>query len=105
MYQIRLKLLKNPFQDKNECEEFETCTMSVLASLFRIVLFAAPQDTEDLIEACILCVHRIVEYFIFAKHLPQALVETIGRWTACLLIDARNAEIGLLLPYCLLSSH
>ncbi|EJW86293.1 hypothetical protein WUBG_02796, partial [Wuchereria bancrofti] len=81
--------------DNHECEEFETCTMSVLASLFRIVLFAAPQDTEDLIEACILCVHRIVEYFIFVKHLPQALVETIGRWAACLLIDARNAEIDL----------
>lgn len=72
--------------------------MSVLASLFRIVLFVAPQDTEDLIEACILCVHHIVDYFIFVKHLPQALVETIGRWTACLLIDARNAEIGSLLP-------
>lgn len=78
--------------------------MSILASLFRIVLFAAPQDTEDLIEACILCVRHIVEYFIFAKHLPQALVETIGRWIACLLIDARNAEIGLLMPYYLFSS-
>ncbi|VDK62452.1 unnamed protein product [Onchocerca ochengi] len=85
----------SPLKDKNEYEEFETCIMSVLASLFRIVLFAAPQDTEDLIEACILCIHRIVEYFIFVKHLPQALVETIGRWTACLLIDARNAEIDL----------
>uniref|UniRef100_A0A158Q845 TATA-binding protein-associated factor BTAF1 n=1 Tax=Elaeophora elaphi TaxID=1147741 RepID=A0A158Q845_9BILA len=85
----------SPLKDQNECDEFETCTMSILASLFRIVLFAAPQDTDDLIEACILCVHRIVEYFIFTKHLPQALVETIGRWTACLLIDARNAEIDL----------
>ncbi|VDK77763.1 unnamed protein product, partial [Litomosoides sigmodontis] len=82
-------------KDRNECDEFETCTMSILASLFRIVLFAAPQDTEGLIEACILCVHHIVEYFIFAKHLPQALVETIGRWIACLLIDARSAEIDL----------
>ncbi|KAK6111163.1 SNF2 N-terminal domain family protein [Brugia pahangi] len=86
---------RSPLKDNHECEEFETCTMSVLASLFRVVLFAGPQDTEDLIEACILCVHRIVEHFIFVKHLPQALVETIGRWTACLLIDARNAEIDL----------
>ncbi|EJD75877.1 SNF2 family domain-containing protein [Loa loa] len=85
----------SPLKDEHECKEFEACTMSVLASLFRIVLFAAPQDTEDLIEACILCVHRIIEYFMFAKHLPQALVETIGRWTACLLVDARNAEIDL----------
>uniref|UniRef100_A0A915Q5G0 Uncharacterized protein n=1 Tax=Setaria digitata TaxID=48799 RepID=A0A915Q5G0_9BILA len=85
----------SPLKDESEYEEFETCTISVLAALFRIVLFAAPQDTEDLIEACISCVHRIVEYFTFAKHLPQALVETIGRWTACLLIDARNAEIDL----------
>ncbi|MCP9265859.1 putative helicase mot1 [Dirofilaria immitis] len=83
----------SPLKDENEYKEFETCIMSVLASLFHTVLFAAPQDTEDLIEACILCVHRIVEYFVFVKHLPQALVETIGRWTACLLIDARNAEI------------
>ncbi|CAG9532635.1 unnamed protein product [Cercopithifilaria johnstoni] len=85
----------SPLKDQNECDEFEACTVSILASLFHIVLFTAPQDTEDLIEACILCVHRIVESFIFAKHLPQALVETIGRWTACLLIDARNAEIDL----------
>ncbi|KAM3725944.1 TATA-binding protein-associated factor [Dirofilaria immitis] len=85
----------SPLKDENEYKEFETCIMSVLASLFHTVLFAAPQDTEDLIEACILCVHRIVEYFVFVKHLPQALVETIGRWTACLLIDARNAEIDL----------
>ncbi|VDM94915.1 unnamed protein product [Thelazia callipaeda] len=85
----------SPLKDEKECKEFETCTMSILSSLFRIILFAAPQDTEDLIEACILCVHRIVEYFIFTKHLPQALVETIGRWMACLLIDARNAEIDL----------
>ncbi|KAL3982802.1 SNF2 N-terminal domain family protein [Acanthocheilonema viteae] len=84
-----------PLKDQNECSEFEKCTMSILASLFRIVLFTAPQNTENLIEACISCGYRIVEYFIFAKHLPQALVETIGRWTACLLIDARNAEIDL----------
>lgn len=69
--------------------------MSVLLSLFRIVLFAAPQDTDDLIEACIACVHHIVLHLVSVKRLPQALVETIGRWTACLLIDARNAEIGM----------
>lgn len=68
--------------------------MEVISSLYRLVLFASPRGTDELIEASILCSYCIASQFLTLNRLPAALVETIGRWSACLLLDAKNAEIG-----------
>ena len=75
--------------------EFERCAMGVIASLYRLVLFASPRGTDELIEASIMCSYCIASQFLALNRLPTALVETIGRWSACLLLDAKNAEIEL----------
>uniref|UniRef100_A0A9J2P403 Uncharacterized protein n=1 Tax=Ascaris lumbricoides TaxID=6252 RepID=A0A9J2P403_ASCLU len=75
---------------------FEDCCMHVLSSLFRVVLFAAPQETNDLIEACISCAYCVSAQISFLNRLPCALVETFGRWSACLLLDAKCAQIDVM---------
>lgn len=74
--------------------EFEECVIKVLSSIFRLVLFVAAQGTDDLIELCINCAAIITRQFFAIGRLPNALVETIGRWCSCLLLDAKDAEIG-----------
>ncbi|KHN81471.1 hypothetical protein Tcan_18016 [Toxocara canis] len=74
---------------------FEECSMRVLSSLFRVVLFAAPHDTDHLIEACISCAYCVSAQISLLNRLPCALVETFGRWSACLLLDAKCAQIDV----------
>ncbi|VDK17373.1 unnamed protein product [Anisakis simplex] len=80
-------------QLQNQDATFEECCMQVVSSLFRLVLFTAPYETEKLIEACISCAYCISAQITLLNQLPFALVETFGRWSACLMLDAKCAQI------------